>query len=108
MTTHQEGRNTARLPGHNASWTGHTTAHPSMLPALSPMTAPAQPQQLTVDLRPVSRASSGTPSLVAYQTPHHHSAAWLDTTVDTRKPSSRHQINLEIEPQFGDAYCMTT
>ena len=29
---HQEGRNDARLPGHDASWTGHYTAQQSTLP----------------------------------------------------------------------------
>jgi len=38
-TTHQEGssarlhqdrRHNARLPGHDASWTGHTTTHPGI------------------------------------------------------------------------------
>jgi hypothetical protein len=34
ITTHQEGRDYARLPGHDVSWTGHYTApQQSMLPS---------------------------------------------------------------------------
>jgi len=40
--THQEGRNEVQLLSHAASWTGHSTAQPSM------------PQQFTVALRPSS------------------------------------------------------
>jgi len=39
---HQEGRNYARLPGHDASWTRHYTGSRALfLATLSPVTAPS-------------------------------------------------------------------
>jgi len=62
---HQDGRHNARLlPGHKASWTGHTTAHLSILPAaLSPATAP-------VTASSISPWTSG--QSVTHPQAHHH------------------------------------
>jgi len=77
--THQEGRNNVKLPSHDASWTGHSTAQLSMqLAALSPQLQQSQLLQLIVALRPVSAAhSSGTSPLAADRTPFHWTAALL-------------------------------
>jgi hypothetical protein len=48
--THQEGRNYARLPGHDALWTGHYTAsQQSTLSQLDTSSSPPDPAQQETD-----------------------------------------------------------
>jgi hypothetical protein len=65
-------QNNVRLPRHAASWTGHSTASPSMpLAAFGRNCTSPEPLQFTVALRLVSAAHlNGTSSLAADQKKH--------------------------------------
>jgi hypothetical protein len=80
--TLQEGRNYA-WPRCLVDWALHQSAEHASQQHSAPQLHQSQPLQSTVDLRPVSRASSGTSSLVAEQRPLHYTAAWLYAAPNT-------------------------
>jgi hypothetical protein len=64
--THQEARNNARLPGHNALWTGHTIAQLSMQQQPLTRTYNSHDQrQFTMALwsSPVTQLAAGLPRI---------------------------------------------
>ena len=69
--THQDGRYDSRLPGHVASWTGHTTARWA---SCSSTQHSRSPLNSTADLRQTNCVAGGSTSPAAYQRPCHNMA----------------------------------
>ena len=103
---HQDGRHDARLPDHETSWTGRNTAHSDVLQLHSaPVAVSSMPPQ---NLRPVNRASSGTPSPAAARTslldtaPLFYNTAIIhhQQTKTKSRQVSRNQTNPDCTPNL--------
>ena len=86
LMTHQDRRHYARMPGHEAPWTGHTTAHLGHL-AVALSTTRSRLIS-TADLRQINRVASGSSQLAADRRPRHHMTTQLCTSLNSRRQNN--------------------